>query len=122
MKNTSRPRSGRRASTETNAEEIPAAVIDWRQRFVLRRYRFPASHGSEKDFAARIDHGGQGYYFPLGTSDTELAAAKAEKIHELAVKQGWEAVCRRFSRELMVGFEWSANPILWSYTTIHTLV
>jgi DNA-binding NarL/FixJ family response regulator len=22
----------------------------------------------------------------------------------------------------MVGFEWSANPILWSYTTIHTVV
>src|SRR6185437_12595148 len=30
--------------------------------------------------------------------------------------------CRKFSRELMIGFEWCANPILWTYTTIHTLV
>jgi DNA-binding NarL/FixJ family response regulator len=26
------------------------------------------------------------------------------------------------SRELIVGFEWSSNPVMWTYTTIHTLV
>jgi len=107
------------------AKENPAASeppVDWRQRLLLRRYRFPAFAGSEKDLAVRIDHGGLGYYFPLGTPDPEAAAARAQMIHQLAVKQGWAAVCRKFSRELMVGFEWCANPILWSYTTIHTLV
>jgi len=95
---------------------------EWRQRLLLRRYRFPGSGGSEKDFAVRIDQGGLGYYFPLGTPDTEVAVARAIKIHQAAVQRGWDFVSQKFSRELMVGFEWSANPILWTYTTIHTLV
>jgi len=95
---------------------------DWQQRLLLRRYRFPAAGESEKDFAVRIDHAGVGYYFPLGTPDAERAVAKAQKIYQMAVRQGWSAVCRKFSRELMVGFEWCANPILWTYTTIHTLM
>lgn len=102
------------------AAELSAA--DWQQRLLLRRYRFSPSRETATDFSAKIDHDGLGYYFPLFTSDPKLAAAKAEKIYHAVVKQGWNAVCRKFSRELMVGFEWCANPILWTYTTIHTLV
>jgi DNA-binding NarL/FixJ family response regulator len=94
----------------------------WKDRLILRRYRFPASGESERDLATRIDFGGTGYFFPLGTSDMELAAAKAAQIHQLAVKQGWNSVFRLFSRELIISFEWCMNPVLWTYTTIHTLV
>lgn len=112
---------------DSEAEERPAAqlepaMIDWQQRLLLRRYRFAPSHESETDFAARIDYAGLGFYFPLATSNPKLAAAKAEKIYQTVARQGWNAACRKFSRELMVGFEWCANPILWTYTTIHTLV
>ena len=72
--------------------------------------------------AAQIDHAGIGFFFPLGTPDVETAAAKACQIYQVAVKQGWSAVCRHFSRELIVSFEWCMNPVLWTYTTIHTLV
>ena len=41
----------------------------WKDRLLVRRYRFPASKQSENDLAARIDNGGVGYWFPLGTSD-----------------------------------------------------
>ncbi|HXF10360.1 MAG TPA: response regulator transcription factor [Desulfuromonadaceae bacterium] len=119
MKETSRLRSH---SPGDLVDTYQKGAVDWRQRLLLRRYQFPGSGESGKDFTARIDHGGQGFYFPLGTSDVESAADRAEKIHQAADRQGWEVVCRKFSRELMVGFEWSANPILWSYTTIHTLV
>lgn len=124
MKKASKPHSspGRSDSPDSNPAGDLSVPMDWGQRLLLRRYRFPGSGESEKDFAVRIDHAGQGYYFPLGTADAGAAAAKAEKIHQTAVKQGWDAVNRKFSRELMVGFEWLANPILWSYTTIHTLV
>jgi len=123
MKKTSRrPDPAKKKSAVDDKARLPAAADEWRQRLLLRRYRFPASGGSENDFAVRIDHGGLGYYFPLGESDVARAAAKADQIHQTATGQGWNAVAKKFSRELMVGFEWCANPILWSYTTIHTLV
>jgi DNA-binding NarL/FixJ family response regulator len=94
----------------------------WRERLLLRRYRFPASGESEQDLVVYIDHADSGYFFPLGTPDVEMAAAKAVRIYQMMVKQGWNAACRHFSRELIVSFEWCMNPVLWTYTTIHTLV
>jgi DNA-binding NarL/FixJ family response regulator len=93
----------------------------WRQRLLLRRYRFPASGESEQDLTAYIDHAGVGFFFPLSTADLEIAAAKSCLIYQTVVKQGWPVACRRFSRELIVTFEWCMNPVLWTYTTIHTL-
>jgi DNA-binding NarL/FixJ family response regulator len=93
----------------------------WRERLLLRRYRFAASGEAENDLAALIEHAGVEYYFPLGTREPEAAARKAQSIYQMAVKRGWDSVCRQFPRELMLGFEWCANPILWTYTTIHTL-
>jgi DNA-binding NarL/FixJ family response regulator len=94
----------------------------WRRRVLLRRFRFPASGESPEDLAALIDHDGTGYFFPLSTPDVEQAAAKACQIYQMAVKQGWSATCRQVSRELTVSFEWCMSPVLWTYTTIHTLV
>ena len=94
----------------------------WRERLMVRRYRFPASNEPEKSLAVQIDHAGNGYFFPLGTADVDEAVAAASRIYSTVVKQGWEATCSLYPRELIVAFEWSANPILWTYTTIHTLV
>jgi DNA-binding NarL/FixJ family response regulator len=99
-----------------------AEVAYWLQRLLRRRYRFPGSGEGESDLAVRIDHGGVGYYFPLGNKDSELAATKAHEIYRSVLRHGWEKTNRTFSRELIVGFEWCANPILWTYTTVHTLV
>jgi len=111
------------AGNERTENDVPRTDVRyWRQRLLLRRYRFPASGESEQDFAVRVDHAGTGYFFPLGTPEAETAAAKAGRIYQMAVKQGWEAVCRHFPRELIVSFEWCMNPVLWTYTTIHTLV
>lgn len=94
----------------------------WKDHLLVRRYCFPASGASDLDLAARIDHAGVGYFFPLGTSDLELAANRAAEIHQTAVKHGWNSVFPQFTRELIVTFEWCMNPVLWTYTTIHTLV
>ncbi len=94
----------------------------WKERLLLRRYRFRTSGESEQDLAAYIDHAGTGYFFPLGTPDMEVAADKARQIYQMAVKQSWSATCRHFPRELTVSFEWCMTPVLWTYTTIHTLV
>jgi len=94
----------------------------WEHRLIIRRYRFPASGGSEQDFAAYIDHAGVGFFFPLGTANLETAAAKASKIYQMVVNAGWAATFQRHSRELIISFEWCLNPVLWTYTTIHTLI
>ena len=94
----------------------------WKEQLLLRRYGFPASGEPEKSFAARIGHAGSAYFFPLGTAGLEEAAQMAGRIYCTIVKQGWEAAGKLFPRELIVAFEWSANPIMWTYTTVHTLV
>lgn len=94
----------------------------WREQLLLRRYRFPAAGEPEKAFAARISHAGSTYFFPLGTDALADAARTACRIYCTIVQQGWAAADKLFPRELIVAFEWSANPILWTYTTVHTLV
>ncbi len=94
----------------------------WRERLLVRRYRFPPSEEAENDLSVKIDHEGVGYWFPLKTSNPPAAGQAADRIFSNVLEQGWPAVCREFSRELIVGFEWCSNPILWTYTTIHTLV
>jgi DNA-binding NarL/FixJ family response regulator len=94
----------------------------WKHQLLQRRYRFPAAGEPEKSFAARIGHAGSAYFFPLGTADLEDAAKMACRIYCTVVRQGWEAAVKLFPRELIVAFEWSANPIMWTYTTVHTLV
>ena len=94
----------------------------WKEHLFVRRYRFPASKEPENSFSARIGHAGNAYFFPLGTADTELAAQMACQIYCTIVKRGLEAASALFPRELIVAFEWSANPIMWTYTTVHTLM
>jgi len=95
---------------------------NWKDRLILRRYRFPASGQAEQDLSVNIQHDGVGYFFPLGTADVALATAKAQEIHEVVITRGWLAAGRSYSRELIIHFEWCLDPVLWTYTTIHTLV
>lgn len=94
----------------------------WKEQLLLRRYGFPAAGDPEHPLAARISHAGSSYFFPLGTGEPDAAGRLACRIYCAIVKQGWEAAGKLFPRELIVAFEWSADPILWTYTTVHTLV
>jgi len=94
----------------------------WREHLVTRRYHFSASGQSEQDLAARISHAGLSCFMPLGSADPEKAAARARSIYHDVLERGWEPVCIEHPRELVVGFEWCSNPVIWTYTTIHTLV
>lgn len=115
-------RSGPAGKGQPENSPLVKDTLYWRQRLLLRRHHFPAVPGSEADLSVRIDKAGAGFFFPLGTPDPEGAAARACQIFQTVAKQGWSAVRRRFSRELIVAFEWCTNPVLWTYTTIHTLV
>ena len=109
-------------STGDKTGAVLTGERDWQEGLLLRRYRFPPSGEKDQDLATRIEYSNVGFYFPLGTPTPIEAAAKARNIYKLVVKEGWTVVNRRFSRELIVAFEWCLQPVLWTYTTIHTLV
>lgn len=94
----------------------------WKDRLVRRRYQFPQAGAPDRALTARIDHAGRAFYFPTGHAELEPATERAQQIYDTVAAHGWEAACQRFARELTVGFEWSAQPVMWTYTTIHTAV
>jgi DNA-binding NarL/FixJ family response regulator len=97
-------------------------VLYWKSRLIQRRYHFAALDDSEKNLAAYIDHAGVGYFFPLGSQDPQTAGARALRIYQTVLTDSWKTACQQFSRELIISFEWCQSPVLWTYTTIHTLV
>jgi DNA-binding NarL/FixJ family response regulator len=108
--------------TSSSGNEGSTGSRNWKEGLLLRRYHFPPSGERDQDLAARIEESGLGYFFPLGTPDANAAADKARQIYELIQKEGWAAANKCHCRELIVAFEWCLQPVLWTYTTIHTLV
>ena len=104
-------------------EPLPKTDVRyWKRRLIQRRHLSPINPGLSAALCTRIEHAGINHYFPLGTTDEEAAASKAREIYQAVVKEGWDAVVRRFPRELTVGIHWADNPLAWTYTTVHTLV
>jgi DNA-binding NarL/FixJ family response regulator len=93
----------------------------WAQRLVRREPRpgFAGRNGPE--LSVRIEHEGQGYYFPLGAAQPKPAAARALRVYRAVVADGWPVVNTRFSRELTIALRWLDNPLAWTYMTLHTL-
>lgn len=111
-----------RKSNSRSGATAKSNVRYWKSRLIHRPYLFPGSTATEKHFAVRIDYAGSGYFFPLGTEDADTAAERAKGIYETVVTHGWDVARLQFPRELIVAFEWCSNPVMWTYTTIHTLL
>lgn len=94
----------------------------WKQRLVRRPHHDPTAPVLASGFSVRIAHEGAAWYFPLGSSDERHAAERARRIHLTVLNQGWAAACSAFSRELAVAVHWAANPLVWTYATLHTQV
>ncbi len=108
------------------AAERPRPSIDpsrpayWSRRLVRRQYGMALRADGPRELSARLEHGGAGFYFPLGTLARRVAALRAARLYCAIAAQGWEAVLRRFPRELTLAFHWSERPLAWTYTTIQT--
>src|SRR6185295_13027298 len=78
------------------AEPLPKTDIRyWKRRLLLRRHPSATNPALNAGLSARIEHAGINHYFPLGTTDEEAAAAKAQEIYRSVVQEGWEAVDQR---------------------------
>ncbi len=92
----------------------------WEQRLIQREYTMSLQPKAQPELSVRVDHGGIGHYFPLGTEERKLAASRALEIYQAVVNDGWESANRRHRRELTLAFRWLDSPLAWTYTTIHT--
>ena len=67
----------------------------------MRREPRPGFAGrNDPELSVRIEHEGQGYYFPLGAAQPKPAAARALRIYRAVVAEGWPVVNTRFSRSV----------------------
>jgi DNA-binding NarL/FixJ family response regulator len=112
------PLPGHNNDSSSNRPEIE----NWAERLIHRKYTEKFHPNLEREFSARIQHSGTGYYFPLGTDDRKVAAARAMRIHQNVVRKGWEKTIQRFPRELSLAFHWLDSPVVWTYTTIQTQI
>jgi DNA-binding NarL/FixJ family response regulator len=117
---TRKVRSGSPQAGERSARDEPSRTSAryWENRLLQRRY--PNSMNPDTEWAVRIEHEGIAAWFPLGTSDTVAAAAKALTIYRAVFRKGWEMACQQHPREVTLAIQWVSNPVTWTYTTFHT--
>ncbi|MFO1460545.1 MAG: response regulator transcription factor [Verrucomicrobiota bacterium] len=86
---------------------------------LVRRPYVPVSSGSGV-WSVWLEREGQGHYFPLGTEDIEEAERRARRLQLQLAQEGMELLTRRHPREATVAIRWCADPIMWSYFSLHT--
>lgn len=107
----------------TSPDGLVATGFDtehWRRRLIHRRYLESAQPQSKRELSVRIEHAGLSRYFPLGTHEEPQAAARAQRIHQAVVGEGWAVAKQKFTRELTLALRWLDDPLAWTYTTFHT--
>lgn len=104
----------------TDREPPKSDPAYWRPRLLLRRHSPVAAGTCPQEYSARIEHLGRCHYFPLGTLEEEQAARRAARIYDTVASSGWDTANRRFRREVTVALHWAADPLAWTYFTLHT--
>lgn len=94
----------------------------WQERLLLRNYPAPGGGGRQQEFSTHIEHTGTACFLPLGTGDPEAAALRALEIYRQVIEAGWRTAWKSYPREVTVAFHWGCDPLLWTYTTVHTVV
>lgn len=87
---------------------------------LVRRPYVPVSAGSGV-WSVWLERDGQGHYFPLGTEDSEEAECRARRLQLQLAQEGMERLVRHHPREATVAIRWCADPIMWSYFSLHTV-
>jgi DNA-binding NarL/FixJ family response regulator len=113
---------GRHGSQEGPAAETRAGTRPrfWRRRLLTRPHTGDRRGPATRDLSIRIEHAGEGHYFPLGTSDTREASHRAAAIYRTVLADGWGAAKRSFPREITAAVFWAVDPLACTYSTLLT--
>jgi len=118
----SRRGAGGVTAVPEGARQLPKdGLAYWEQRLIQRRYR-ESRLAADGEFSVRIEHDGAYAYFPLGSDDPKLAAARAREIHRVILARGWSAAFEWFEREITLAIFWSENPAAATYSTLFTFL
>ncbi len=92
----------------------------WKARLIRRKY--PDTHAPDaEEWSARIEYDASYRFFPLGTSNPVIAAQRALELHRELRTYGWRSVLTRHRSEFTLAVFWHHNPVVCTYTTLHTL-
>jgi DNA-binding NarL/FixJ family response regulator len=80
----------------------------------------PYSPLGAAELSAHAEGNARSHYFPLGTSDPEEANRRARSLQRSIRSHGITAILAQHPREETVAIHWSANPLGWTYSTVHT--
>src|SRR5439155_8821841 len=92
--------SGVRSTTLISPVFVRFDADYWKGRLIHRKYPEPSHSQRAREFSVRIEQARTSHYFPLGTSDESAAAARAIRIYQMVVNEGWASAKARFPREL----------------------
>jgi DNA-binding NarL/FixJ family response regulator len=111
----------RKLPTPQFSRDRPTTGLDyWQSRLTHRKYVNDVRLTPVRELSVRLEHLGTAFYFPLGSEDPVLAASRADQIQRALIKDGWESVRKRFSREIALAVLWNSNPFACTYTTLLT--
>ena len=112
--------------TRRNTALMPASdnlqASYWAQRLLHRPYSMGHSALGDRELLVHVEHEGVAHYCPLGTEEKKSATQRAARLYRHVTTHGWQAANKMFPRELAVAFHWMDKPLVWTYTTIHTLL
>ena len=111
------------AAATGEGEEPPVGGTGvFRPRLLVRPHPPALTEPAKPEFSAHFEHAGRQHYFPLGSAESAVAARQARRIQRVLKRQGIAEAHARFPRELTLAFRWTANPMAWTYFTLHTRV
>ncbi len=109
------------ATGEVGAPRTGAAAI-FRPRLLVRPHPPALTELAHPEFSAHFEYAGRHHYFPLGSVESVVATRLARRIQQVVQGHGIAEAHARFPRELTLAFRWTANPMAWTYFTLHTRV
>lgn len=109
------------AAGEGEAPQTGSPAV-YRPRLLVRPHPPAFTEPAHPEFSAHFEQAGRHHYFPLESADSAVAARLARRIQQVVQRHGIAEAHARFPRELTLAFRWTANPMAWTYFTLHTCV
>ena len=100
----------------------PAELAYWETQVLRQPYTAPTRPGSENELFARIEHDGHWVYIPLETHLSQKAAARAWTVYRTLANDGWNAVRKRYVRQIIWAIYWFTEPLACTYATLFTVL
>lgn len=91
------------------------------QKLTHRKYSQGLRTLGAREWFARLESDGQGWYVPLGMTEADAADRRAVQLDGELQAVGWGRLGQKVPREFTLGIAWFEAPLACTYTTLFTL-